>query len=813
MLKDLLFAFRTIRRTPGFAFVAVLTLGLGIGANTAIFSLIDAIFLHGLPFVRPAELVNIQNDFKARNIIGAPVSITKFEHFRDNQTTLVGLAADTFTTRTLTGRGDPVQVNTLQMSSNEFDLLGVRALYGRLFRPEEESAGEHVALLSAEYWDRAFARNPTVVGQVITLDGVAHTVVGIMAPMPVAYFGGVDLYTTRPEEFPGMTPELRGRGFSFLRLMGRVKPGLTAAQVQANFTALETTYLHDNGSKADAEWHPTVVDLVQNTLGGPLQSTLWLLLGAVGFVLLIATSNVANLLLVRFAARRREMSVRLSLGANRRRVIRLCLFESLLISFFAALVGVAFARLGLKLLIHLNAPLPIGQSVSLSWLVLAFTASIAIAASFVMGLYPAIHASGTNLVEGLLEGGRANTMSRGQHLFRRLLIGGQVALSCVLLIGAFLVVESVRHLQEVNPGFTPKGVLQAGVNPPSSRYPSRVELGVFERRFLEALRHTPGVADASLGIGVPFTGFGFGTPYSRADGKFVPYPQRKLAPVRFVSSNYFSTLGIPLKAGRPFTDDDRLESARVVILSQGAAESLFPEVGNSAALVGEHMLIGSINQGENAEIVGVAADVRSSLQTTTPVDFYRPLSQQTSVNSNWTVVVRTSLADPTALTNSIRATLRAIDPDIPVVNPRTMEAAIERSIGPQRLLMTLLGIFAGLALVLAVVGIYSIVAYSVSQRQIEIGVRMALGAAPHEIIGLVLRQGLTPIAAGLVVGVCAAAELGQLLKNQVQLVAASRLDPLSFVLTIACLLLAGFAACWLPSWRASRIAPSSALRG
>jgi len=811
MLRDLLFACRMVRRSPAFTAVAVLTLGLGIGANTAIFSLIDAIFLHGLPFARPAELVNIQNDFKERNIIAGPVSITKFEHFRDNQSTLTGLAADTFSTRTLSGHGDPVQVNTIQMSSNEFDLLGVRPLSGRLFRPDEESAGEHVALLSAEYWDRAFQRNAAVVGQVITLDGVAHTVVGIMPPMPVAYFGGVDLYTTRPEEFPGMTPELRARGFSFLRLMGRVKPGLTAAQVQANFAALEATYLRDNGTKADAEWHPTVVDLVANTLGGQLQSTLWLLLGAVGFVLLIATSNVANLLLVRFAARRREISVRLSLGANRQRVIRLCLFESLLISVLAALVGVIGARLALKVLIHLNAPLPIGQTVSLSWLVLAFTAGIAFTTGFAIGLYPAIQASGTNLVDGLLEGGRANTMSRGQHAFRRVLIGGQVALSCALLMGAFLIIASVRHLQQVAPGFAPHGVLAAGVNLPSSRYPSRVELGVFERRFLEAIRHAPGVSDASLGIGVPFVGFSFGSPYSRADGKFVPYARRPLAPVRFVSSHYFSTLGIPLKAGRQFIDDDRLESARVVILSEGAARTLFPEVADSTALLGEHILIGATNQGENAEIVGIAADVRSNLQATTPVDFYRPLAQQTSNSSNWTLVVRTSLADPTTLTSAIRAALRSIDPDVPVVNPTTMETAIERSIGSQRLLMALLGVFAGLALTLAVVGIYGVVAYSVSQRRTEIGVRMALGAVPREIVGLVMRQGLTPVLVGLVVGILVAAELGRFLESQ--LVGLSRFDPLSFALTVTSLLAASLAACWIPSWRASRIGPSMALRG
>lgn len=810
MWRDFWFASRVVRRSPAFVAVAVLTLALGIGMNTAIFSLIDAIFLHGLPFTRPSDLVLVQNDFPERGITAAPLSITKFEHFRDHQSTLIGLAADSFSTRTLTGHGDPAQVNTLQMSSNDFELLGVRPMFGRLFRPEEESAGEHVALLSAEYWDREFHRDRTVVGQIVTLDGIAHTIVGVIPPQPVAYFGGVDLYTTRPEEFPGITPELRARGFSFLRVMGRVKPGLTPAQVQANLTALQETYRQENGTKADAEWHPTVMNLVENTVGGQLRSTLWLLLGAVAFVLLIATSNVANLLLVRFAARRREISVRLSLGANRRRVIRLCLFESLLISVMAAAIGTLLARLGIQLLIHLNAPLPIGQTVPLSWPVLTFTTLIAIAAGIGMGLYPAIQASGANLVEGLLEGGRANTMSRGQHWFRRILVGGQVALSCVLLIGAFLIIESVRHLQDVSPQFKPAGVLTAGVNLPTSRYPSKVEAGIFERRLLETLRHAPGVVDASLGIGVPFTGGGFGTPYSRTDGKFLPYARRPLAPIVFVSSNYFSTLGIAMKAGRQFTDQDRMDSPTVVILSAGAARTLFPEVAQPSGLLGQHILIGAINQGESAEIVGVATDVRSSLRRTTPVEFYRPLSQLTSNNTNWQLVLRTTLADPAAITSTVRAALRAIDPDIPLVDPITMDAAIEQSIGPQRLLMTLLGVFAGLALTLAVVGIYSVVAYMVTQRRTEIGVRLALGALPGEIVRLVMRQGLTPVVVGLLVGVVAAAELGQFLQSQ--LVGTTRFDPLSFGMTVICLLAASVAACWIPSWRASRTSPASAVR-
>jgi putative ABC transport system permease protein len=400
VLKDLQFALRMVRRAPGFAFVAVLTLGLGIGANTAIFSLIDTIFLHGLPFNRPQDLVVIQGDAAKRNIVAAPLSITRWEHFRDNQTTMTGLAATTFSAMTLTGQGDAVQLNAVQMSSNFFDLLGVAPKFGRLFRPEEESTGEHVALLSEACWAARFNADKSIVGRTITLAGVPHTVVGVMPTLPPALFGNTDVFTTRPEEFPGITPELRARGFSFLFVVGRIKPGFTQTQAQENLTALVETYRQSNGEKADADWLATVVNL-QDTLVGPLKSRLWLLLGAVGFVLLIATSNVANLLLVRFSERRREISVRLSLGANPRRVVRLFLFESLIISMLAALAGLAFARMGLQILVGLNAPLPIGQSVTLSWWVLGFTTGLAVLTGLAMGLYPSFQAAGTTVVDAL----------------------------------------------------------------------------------------------------------------------------------------------------------------------------------------------------------------------------------------------------------------------------------------------------------------------------------------------------------------------------------------------------------------------------
>jgi putative ABC transport system permease protein len=807
VLKDVAFAFRMVRRSPGFAAVAILTLGLGIGANTAIFSLIDTIFLHGLRFTRANELFVVLGDAPDRGINGVPVSITRWEHFRDNQSTMVGLSANTFSTMTLTGRGDPAQVTALQMSSNQFDLLGLKPEQGRLFRADEETVGEHVAILSDEFWSARFERDPSIVGKPITLSGVPHVVVGVMPPLPTAVFFGVDLYTTRPEEFPGITPELKARGFSFMNLMGRARPGVTLAQVQQNMDALVETYKRSNAEKADAAWKATVVGLEENVIGPQLKQTLWMLLGAVAFVLLIATSNVANLLLVRFSERRREISVRLSLGADRRRVVRLFLFESLIISSLAALVGLAIGRLGLQGLTQLNNQLPIGQQIPLSGWVLGFTVAISTLSGVAMGLYPSIQASGTNIVLALKEGGRANTMSRSQHWFRMTLLGGQVALSCVLLMGAFLVVQSVANLQRVAPGFEPAHVLTAGINLPASRYPTKVEQATFETRFLEDLRHAPGVTSASLGIGVPLLGPGLQSPYSRMDGKFIPYPQRPLAPMDFVSSDYFATLGIRIVEGREFTDRDRLGSPMVSILSASAARTIFPEGG----ALGRHMLIGSTNQGEDTEIVGIADDVHSqNLRRTPAVELYRPLSQRPGQSAGWQVVVKTAAADPTTATSTLREALRRMDRDLPLVRPSAMPDVITRSIGQARLMMTLLGLFASVALLIAIVGIYSVVAYTVNQRKSEIGVRLALGALPGDVVRLVMRQGMTPVLLGLLVGIAGAFGVGAVLKNQ--LFGTGPLDPLSFAVTITSLLVTAVVACGLPSWRASRIAPSVALR-
>jgi predicted permease len=807
MIDDLRFSVRILGRSPGFTLVAVVTLALGIGANTAIFSLIDGIFLHGLPFERASDLIRISGEARDRGMSGLNTSIAKFEHVRDHQTTLAGVGADFVNPVTMTGLGDAAEISADQVTSNYFDLLGVKPLKGRLFRPEEESAGDHVAILSAEFWVSQFDRDPRVLGRVLTLNGVPHTVIGVLAPQPAAYFGGVDLWTTRPMEYPGVQSELRARGFSFLRVIGRLAPGATLAQARQNLAALSESYGGDNSGKADSSWTLTAVNLEEDTLSGGLQSTLWMLLGAVGLVLLIAISNVANLLLVRFSARRGEIAMRLALGADRRRVVRLFLAESVLVSLVAAALGMVIARFSLRLLLFLNPPLPVGHEIRLSAPVLAFTMAVALLTGLVMGLYPSFQAARADVVGVLKDGGRGSTASRGQQWFRMTLVGGQVALSFVLLTGAFLLLASVIKLQRQNTGFQPAAVLVGRLNLPAARYPDKVRQAAFTDSLLEQLRHRPGITNAAVAIGVPLTRATILGPYSRTGDKFVEFAKRPLSLMRSVSSGYFDALGIPIRAGRPFTSSDTGTSARVVILSQSSADRLFPEGG----ALGSQLIIGAANQGTLAEIVGIAGNVRSqSLWGQPEIEIYRPLAQRPGDAGSQQLVVKTAAADPMSALAIVRSTIRAADPDLALVRPSSLLDIVDESIAGERLLMSLLATFAGVAMAIAVVGIYSVIAFVTGQRRGEIGVRLALGAEPRDVIGLVVRQGMTPIVCGLIAGVAAMLGVGRLLQSQ--LFGTGPFDPLSFGLTAAAVLLAAVTACLLPAARASKIDPAAALR-
>jgi putative ABC transport system permease protein len=807
MINDIRLALRVLLRSPGFAFVAVATLALGIGANTAIFSLIDGIFLHGLPFERPYELVRIHGEARDRNMSGLNASITKFEHVRDHQTSFSVIAADFVNGVTLTGLGDPVQVAADQVTSNFFDLLGMKPTMGRLFRPDEESDGDHVAILSTEFWTRQLNRDSQVLGRSLTLNGVPHTIVGILPPQPVVFFGEIDVWTTRPLEYPGVPAEVRARGFSFLRIIGRLAPGVTLAQANEHLAGLTESYRATNAEKADSTWTLTAANLEGWVLGRSLRTTLWMLLGAVGLVLLIAISNVANLLLVQFSARRREVALRLALGGDRGRIMRLFLTESLLVSLVATALGIGIARLSLKVLLSVNPPLPVGREIELSPWVLGFAIALSVLTGVIVGLYPSSQAARTDVVSALNEGGRGARVTHGQQRFRMTLVGGQVALSFVLLAGALLLLTSVAKLQRQDTGFRPASVLVGRLNLPTARYPDKARQATFTDGLLETLRHRPGIKNAATAIGVPLTGMTILGPYSRTGDKFVEFAQRPLSLMRSISSGYFDTLGIPILAGREFTVNDLGTSPRVVILSKSTADRLFPE-GDA---LGNHLIVGAAGGGTEAEIVGIVGNVRSqSLWGQPDIEIYRPLTQRPGDAGSQQLIVKTDAVDPMDVLPIVRSVIKAADPNLALVGPNALTNVVSQSIAQQRFLMGLLGTFAAVAVTLAVVGIYGVIAFLAAQRRGEIGIRLALGAAPRDVMHLVLRQGLRPVALGLLAGFCLMLWLGRVLESQ--LFGTTRFDPLSFTITAAGVLIAALTACSLPAWRASRVGPAAALR-
>jgi predicted permease len=802
---DLRFAIRQLLKSPAFTLLAVITLALGIGMNTAIFSLINDLFLRGLPFSDPDRLVIIQAEAKERKLEQLPMSVPRFWHFRDGQTVFSSLAADTGTGFIMTGIGDPVQLNGDNMTANYMETLGVRPILGRLFLPEEEMKSD-VALVSANFWRNRLNSDPQVIGRSLTLNGVATTIVGVIPNPPVAWFGrDLEVITAKPFELPGLTKERLMRGVSFLRVVGRLKPGVTIEQARAAMPSLQQSYRQERPDNADNSWSPVVKAAAEDATGD-LRRPFQILLAAVGAVLLIACSNVANLLLVRFTGRRREIALRMALGASRQSVVRLFIFESTLVSLIAGVVGTCLALWVVSAIPKLAANnLPIETGLQLNTPILLFTLGISLLTGLAMGMYPAWQSSRADLVEGLKDGGRAMTGSRGQQRFRRGLVAAQVGLSVVLLAGAALLIASFVRLSRQPSGFKTDNLWVGGVGMPPAQYPDPEARARFVERLLTELKTVPGIEAATASDGVPLNGNRSSSPYARVDGNPLPLNQRPLGLTRSVSPGFLTSFGIPLLAGRDFDERDGVDKPSVVLLSKSTAQRLFP---NEDPL-GKRIFFGTDNNtGLPAEVVGVVGDVRSlRLDRPNDVEFYRPWPQRSG--AFFWVTVRTAVK-PEAAAGMVRSALNKLDPRLPIIQPNTMNRIVDESLGQRRLIMTLLGVFAGIALVLAMVGIYGAVAYTVEQRTGEIGVRMALGAQTADVLRLVVRQGMSPVIIGLVLGLAAALALGRILTAQLYEVSAN--NPALLGATSATLAVVALLACLIPARRASLVNPIEALR-
>ncbi len=801
---DLQYAMRTLRKNPLFGATAILTLALAIGGNTAMFTVIRAVLLKPLEYHDPDRLVRISGGATPARFAEMRAAARCF--------TEIGAYAGP-ENLTLDGEAEPEVLWAARVSASFLRILGVDPMLGRGFLPLEDSpGGAPVAMIGAELWQRRFQGDPQIVGKTITLSAAAYTIVGVLPARFQFPFPKIDVWMTAPSDWPAVPPKSRALS-PFLTIFGRLKPGLDLDQASAEMKVIQRQYATAHPTMLDAKpKSPVRVTPMKDELVANVRSMLWMLFGAVGFVLLIACANVASLLLARAASRSREFAVRSALGATRARLIGQLLAESVLLSLAGGVLGVLLAAWSLRAIPHMTAfHLPRAAEIHLDWVVLGFAAALSILTGFAFGLAPSVGASRTDLVRVLRASGEARSTGVSRRVLaglttRGLLVVGQVALSIVLLIGAALLMESVAHLRRVDPGFNPHNLLTLGISLPLSRYDTDQKKIAFYQELLGRVGSSPGVLSATAALTLPMTGFP-GTPVQDAGKPPLKLNERPIATLLNVTPGYFRTLEIRLRRGRDFTERDIAGAQRVAIIDEGLARQLWPAYPGGQDPVGQRLVVGGVNP-QPAEIVGIVADVRQSLEKNAwPGSVYVPFAQ--SATSFAMLAIRTA-SDPLRFTRTVREQVQALDRDQPISAVRTMDDLVESQVGQRHLIVTLLGSFAGVALLLALIGIYGLIAYSVAQRTREVGIRRALGAQHGDILRLVVGQGLGLALAGVAVGVGGAITLIRVMKDLLFDVSAT--DPATFAGIALLFVLVSLAASYIPARRATRIDPMAALR-
>jgi putative ABC transport system permease protein len=805
-MSDLRFALRSLLKTPGFTTVAVLTMAVAIGACAALFSVLQAVVLRPLPYPNPDTLVSIWSLNSERNLEAPALSWAKFEAYRERKDVFAEISMSAGNGFTLTeGTGEPEQVAGQHVSQNFLPVLGLSLARGRNFTADEDrEGGPPVVILGHDLWQRRFNADPAILGRTVQIDGVARTVVGILpAKMPVP-FNTTSLLVPRPLELPFLNPQQRNNAIVHTAL-ARLAPGVTLAQANLRLQEMNAQFKAANPAHMDAQNRNELRTLTQQVLGN-LGRTFWTLAGAVAAVLLIACANIANLFLARVSARQKEIAVRLSLGARRGEIIRQFIAESAVFSLAAGALGLLLAWWSLRgIQVLAGTQIPRADEIALDPGVLAFSLAASLIAALLIGLYPALQASRTDVQMVLKDTSRGAGGGTAAKAFRHLLVVAQVALSLTLLICAGLLVLSFYKLQKADLGFDPAGRATGIVNLPSSKYNKPELTREFYRRLDERLAATPELAAGGAITGLPLSGSGFFSPYAVKGRPLPPVTERPIASFRPSTPGYFAAAGLRLKAGRFFTSQDRFGGENVALINESFARKLFP---NEDPLE-QYFLIGP-NGDTPVRIVGVVKDVKSAgLAVPPPDEIYFPREQRGGAFMQVVAQAKPGLS-AAAVIPVLRRVLAEIDPNVALAQPLTMDDLVSQSIGVQRVTMALLITFAAIAALLAAVGVYSVMAYAVTQRTGEIGVRMALGASTASILGLVLRAGALQVGTGLLLGLVGAFTASKLLQQALYDV--KPFDPLVFASVAAFFALVSTLACLIPARRAARLDPTLALR-
>ena len=801
--QDTRYALRTLRKKPAFAATAIVTLALAIGGNTAMFSVVRAVLLKPLAYRDPDRLVNIADGTPAR-----------FVEMRAAAHAFTDLGAHTSQENvTLSGGSEPEVLKGVRISASFLRILSVSPVLGRGFRTEEDAAGgSPVAMISYDLWQRRFAGDPQIVGKTVVLSATPSIIIGVLPPHFQFPFPALDVWMTAPSEWPLMPPASRALS-PFLHIFGRVKPGVNFSAANAEMKVIYAQYVAAHPAMLDAKSkEPGQITPMKEKLVANVRSILWMLFGAVGFVLLIACANVASLLLARAVSRSREFAVRAALGAPRSRLIGQLLAESILLSSAGGVMGILLASWSLRVISSITSfDLPRAADVHLDWTVLAFAGLVSTATGLLFGLAPSFGASRPDLMRVLRTSGEtAHQGGANRRLSvwstRSLLSVAQIALSIVLLIGVTLLVESIGQLRGVNVGFNPANLLTMRVSLPPARYDTDQKKTVFFQDLLRRIEVLPGVRSATAALTLPMMGYP-GTPVQDAAKPPLKLNERPIAKIFPITPGFFRTLVIPLRRGRDLSEHDTESSQRVVVINESLARHFWPGYPEGSNPVGQRLLIGGVNP-KPAEIVGIVADVHQSLVGASwPDSVYVPFGQGPYASSM--LAIRTA-GDPLSFTKAIREQVLAMDRDQPIAAVQTMDTMVDEEIGQRRLLVILLGSFATVALLLALIGIYGVIAYSVAQRTQELGIRRALGAQWGDILRLVMGQGFVLAVAGIAAGLAGAFAVTSVLKTL--LFQISPTDPATFAGVAVMFLVIALAASYIPARRATRIDPMAALR-